>query len=65
MVFSAPTLDTRERAVLEEIGRLRESLRFRVSTPRRWLGSLRRLADETELGETRPRLPQQLHAAGG
>ncbi len=44
MFFKTPQLDAREREVLAEIDRLRETLRWQVSAPRRWVGSLRRLS---------------------
>lgn len=43
VVFTTPTPDEVERRVLTMIDELREELRFRVSEPRRWSGSLRRL----------------------
>jgi Fic family protein len=44
MLFHSPPLDDREREVVEEIERLKASLRFQLSEPRRWVGSLRRLS---------------------
>jgi len=44
MLFQTPHLDAREREVLDEVFRLRETLRWQVSAPRRWVGSLRRLS---------------------
>lgn len=43
MLFVTPTLDECERAVLGEIDALRQALRLQIHTPRRWIGSLRRL----------------------
>ncbi|OIN79807.1 Fic family protein [Mycobacterium malmoense] len=43
MLFEAPELDAREREVITEIDRLRQSLRHRLHEPRRWTGSLRRV----------------------
>ncbi len=43
MLFRTPVLDGRERAVLHEIDGLRQTLRWQIGTPRRWIGSLRRL----------------------
>jgi Fic family protein len=40
----APALDDREIRVLEEIEGLRKTLRWQLSEPRRWTGSLRRLS---------------------
>lgn len=44
MLFKTSQLDAREREVLAEIDRLRGSLRWQISAPRRWVGSLRRLS---------------------
>lgn len=44
MLYTAPALDEREFAVLAEIEELRHRLRFALHEPRRWSGSLRRLA---------------------
>lgn len=44
MLFQAPELDEREQEVLAQIGELRNALRFQLSEPRRWSGSLRRLS---------------------
>jgi Fic family protein len=44
MLFTTPPLDDRERAVLDEIDGLRQTLRLQTRAPRRWIGSLRRLA---------------------
>jgi len=43
-VFRPPLLDSLEREVLSLIDELREDLRHRVAEPRRWVGSLRRMA---------------------
>ena len=43
MLFQTPDLDDREHAVLREIDALRRTLRWQIGTPRRWVGSLRRL----------------------
>lgn len=44
MIFVAPELDNREREVLEEIHAVRQDLRHQLAAPRRWSGSLRRVA---------------------
>ncbi len=44
MLFAAPELDERERAVLAQIEDLNNKLRFQLNEPRRWSGSLRRLS---------------------
>ncbi len=44
MLYMAPALDDREIRVLEEIEGLRKTLRWQLSEPRRWTGSLRRLS---------------------
>jgi Fic family protein len=44
MLFEAPDLDTAELAVLAEIDDLKTKLRWQLSEPRRWNGSLRRLS---------------------
>ncbi|MDQ1570578.1 MAG: hypothetical protein QOF79_1252 [Actinomycetota bacterium] len=44
MLFAAPELDERERAVLAQIEDLKNKLRFQLNEPRRWSGSLRRLS---------------------
>jgi Fic family protein len=44
MLFEAPPLDERERAVLHEIDALKLSLRYQLNEPRRWSGALRRMA---------------------
>jgi Fic family protein len=43
MLFRTPSLDDREHVVLREIDELRQTLRWQIATPRRWVGSLRRL----------------------
>ena len=43
MIFRAPNLSDRDHEQLERIETLRRALALHVSTPRRWLGSLRRL----------------------
>ena len=43
-LLRAPTLDDREREVLDEIAALKTSLRFQLYEPRRWSGALRRMA---------------------
>jgi Fic family protein len=42
MIFQASKLDTKEREVLGLIHQMRSTLRYRVSTPQRWFGLLRR-----------------------
>jgi Fic family protein len=44
LVFQTPSPDTVERRVLDLIDDARRQLRFRVAEPRRWIGSLRRMA---------------------
>ena len=44
MLFQAPALDPGEMDVLEQIDALRETLRYLLHEPRRWEGSLRRVA---------------------
>lgn len=44
MLFQAPELDLREHEVLEEIEKLKQSLRHQLNEPRRWSGALRRMA---------------------
>ena len=44
VLFAAPELDERERAVLAQIEDLNNKLRFQLNEPRRWSGSLRRLS---------------------
>lgn len=43
-VFSAPTLDPLDREVLRMVEDLRQQMRHNVAEPRRWAGSLRRMA---------------------
>jgi hypothetical protein len=42
MLFTTPTLDAREEAVLTDIVALRDELRAQLVEPRRWHGALRR-----------------------
>jgi Fic family protein len=44
MLFTAPELDERERQVLAQVEDLKAGLRFQLTEPRRWAGSLRRLS---------------------
>jgi Fic family protein len=44
MLFVAPELDDAERHVLGQIDDLKGNLRFRLTEPRRWYGSLRRVS---------------------
>ncbi len=44
MLFETPQLDEAERAVVAEIDEQRRKLRYRLRQPRRWHGSLRRMA---------------------
>jgi Fic family protein len=44
MLFATPPLDDRESEVLAEIEDLKKKLRWQLSEPRRWTGSLRRLS---------------------
>ncbi len=44
MLFVAPELDETERHVLGQIEDLKGNLRFRLTEPRRWYGSLRRVS---------------------
>lgn len=44
MLFTAPDLDDREQEVLAEVDDLKKKLRWQLSEPRRWTGSLRRLS---------------------
>jgi len=44
LVFQTPSLEALDRRVLELIDDARRQLRFRVAEPRRWIGSLRRMA---------------------
>ncbi len=43
MLFQPSALDEPERSVLEKVDELRQRLRWQISAPRRWVGSLRRL----------------------
>ncbi|MCZ7589205.1 MAG: Fic family protein [Gaiella sp.] len=43
MLFETPALDDHEHGVLHEIDGLRQTLRWQIAAPRRWVGSLRRL----------------------
>jgi Fic family protein len=43
-IFSVPTLDSLDREVLRMVDELRVQMRHRVAEPRRWGGSLRRMA---------------------
>jgi Fic family protein len=43
MLFETPALDDREHGVLRGIDDLRQTLRWQIAAPRRWVGSLRRL----------------------
>jgi len=43
-LFTAPSLDERELEVLDQIEALRKTLRFQLHEPKRWTGSLRRMA---------------------
>lgn len=43
MLFPDPSLGAAERAVLEQIDEVRDSLKLRLHDPRRWFGSLRRV----------------------
>lgn len=42
MIFSCPELGQAEISVLEEIGRIRSSIKYSLRTPARWIGLLRR-----------------------
>ncbi|GGM17128.1 Fic family protein [Dactylosporangium sucinum] len=42
MLYAVPTLQADDERVLEDIDRMRESLRYQVATPHRWTGQLRR-----------------------
>src|SRR6266536_3054390 len=42
MLFQTPTLSDRDKAVLQELGNYRRSLRSALRQPRRWTGNLRR-----------------------
>ena len=44
MIFKAPKPRDDERDVLDLIAKLRDELRDRVAEPRRWVGTLRRMA---------------------
>ncbi|WP_410615618.1 Fic family protein [Amycolatopsis sp. lyj-109] len=44
MLFEAPELDEREREVLAQVEELKAALRFQLTEPRRWAGSLRRVS---------------------
>ncbi|WP_206785399.1 Fic family protein [Amycolatopsis sp. MtRt-6] len=44
MLFVAPELDIREREVLAQVEDLKSALRFQLTEPRRWAGSLRRVS---------------------
>jgi Fic family protein len=44
MLFETPELDERERAVLAQVEELKAALRFQLTEPRRWAGSLRRVS---------------------
>jgi Fic family protein len=44
MLFETPSLDDRELEVLSEVEDLKNKLRWQLSEPRRWNGSLRRLS---------------------
>jgi Fic family protein len=44
MLFTAPSLDANEQAVLDQIDAAKEKLRWQLHEPRRWYGSLRRLS---------------------
>ena len=44
MIFKAPELNEEEREVLDLLAEQRERLRDRVAEPRRWSGTLRRMA---------------------
>jgi Fic family protein len=43
MLFEPASLDDAERYVLAKVDELRQTLRWQISAPRRWVGSLRRL----------------------
>jgi Fic family protein len=43
MIYEVPSVDAAEVAALERIEELRRQLRYRVSEPRRWVGSVRRV----------------------
>lgn len=44
MLFETPELDEREREVLRQVEELKTALRFHLTEPRRWAGSLRRVS---------------------
>jgi len=44
MLFETPKLDEREREVLAQVEELKTALRFQLTEPRRWAGSLRRVS---------------------
>ncbi|HEY3751692.1 MAG TPA: Fic family protein [Pseudonocardiaceae bacterium] len=44
MLFEAPDLDAAESEVLQQVEDLKSSLRWQLTEPRRWVGSLRRLS---------------------
>ena len=44
MLFEAPDLDSDELRVLKQIDEVKESLRWQLHEPRRWVGSLRKLS---------------------
>jgi Fic family protein len=44
MLFGAPELDVAESRVLQQVEDLKNSLRWQLTEPRRWVGSLRRLS---------------------
>jgi Fic family protein len=44
LLFRAPELDDVEQAVLAQVDELKASLRWQLTEPRRWVGSLRRLS---------------------
>ena len=44
MLFETPALSEHELRVIHEIEELKQRLRFRLSEPRRWFGSLRRIS---------------------
>lgn len=42
MIFRSPDLDEAEQRVLDELGKIRSSIKFALRTPARWPGALRR-----------------------
>ena len=42
MIFRSPDLDETEQRVLDELGKIRSSIKFALRTPARWPGALRR-----------------------